>query len=71
MEDSADWDHEDPWIRMRIRVKWDGCVDINRFYSGDKADADYLHICDLNEFIGVLTAMRDQARDRFGKDWGR
>lgn len=52
-----------------VHAKWDGCCDINRYHNGytykDKnipdADVDYIHICNLREFINFLTEIADKA----------
>ena len=54
---------------MLVSAKWDGCCDIRRYYSGytyeDKhipeGEVDYIHICDLREFINFLTEIADRA----------
>lgn len=54
-----------------VHAKWDGCCDINRYYNGftykdrnskdPNYNADYIHICDLREFIKFLTEVADRA----------
>lgn len=51
-----------------IRAKWDGCCDIRRYYNGDTYEtgntsgvSDYIHICELREFIEFLTEVADRA----------
>lgn len=54
---------------LHVYAKWDGCCDIRRYYNGytyeDKDvpddDVDYIHICDLREFIRILTEIADKA----------
>lgn len=53
-----------------VNAKWDGCCHIYRYYNGDtfetgdqKGDGDYIHICDLREFISFLTAIADIAEN--------
>ena len=48
-------------------LKWDGCVHFWRDYPAD--DSDYLHICDLDQAIEVLTHLRDMGRQKFGAEW--
>lgn len=52
-----------------ISCKWDGCVNIWRFFNdatntGDKSSehTDYIHICSLREFIEILQTI-EKARD--------
>ena len=57
----------------RAHVRFDGCVDLIRAYNGktidEDDDADSLHICDLNEFINMLTELRDMARAKFPEEY--
>lgn len=54
---------------FHVYVRWDGCCDIRRYYNGyvygDKNvpedEIDYIHICDLREFIKFLTDIADKA----------
>lgn len=54
---------------FHVYAKWDGCCDIHRYYNGyvygDKDvpddEIDYIHICDLREFINFLTEIADRA----------
>jgi hypothetical protein len=66
------------WLELRdpdgwyeASVKWDGCVHFLRHFNepDGKGDTDYLHICDLDEEIARLTALRDMSRAHFGPDW--
>ena len=58
-------------------VKWDGCVDFysyanSPFVEGENRDEDcddYIHICDLDEYIDRLTKLRDEARKHFSNHW--
>lgn len=49
-------------------VKWDGCVNLWRTYDGPK-ERDYIHICDLDEYIEQLIALRDAAKAHFKDNW--
>ncbi len=55
-------------MAMEAFVKWDGCTHL---WLGEDSDEDptYIHACDLDELIEALTALRDKAREHFGKDW--
>lgn len=53
---------------LRLRIRRDGCLDIHRSFNGytvHEADAekDYLHICDLKEFIERLQFVYDQTKE--------
>lgn len=58
-------------------VKFDGCIHFNRYCNipihelqpGQEADIDYLHICDLDDTIARLQALRDIAKAHFGEKW--
>jgi len=45
-----------------VSVKWDGCVNLT--YHGD-----YVHICDLDNYIKQLTEIQEKAIEYFGKEW--
>ena len=59
-----------------VTAKWDGCCHIYRYYNGatfeDKrpddpnSESDYIHICDLREFISFLTEVADKAERILG-----
>jgi len=61
-------------------LKWDGCIDFNRYYNdpkyyqeahpSDNNLSDYLHICDIDDMIKRLEKLRDIGKKHFGKDWG-
>jgi len=48
----------------KVTLKWDGCIDIRKYYNGYTADAewsqdmeensDYIHLCDINVAIERL-----------------
>lgn len=51
----------DPTERWKMRVKWDGCIDITHAYNGcldeaEERDLVYLHICSLPELLVRLKA---------------
>jgi len=57
-------------------VKWDGCIDLRRYinrslHEPDRKpdDVDDLHICELDELIRRLEALRERARQHFGEGW--
>lgn len=55
-------------------MKWDGCIDLRRYWNGDTADnnsednVDYIHICEVKEFIKELQSVVDIAEQNFSKD---
>lgn len=62
---------EDPEGWYSARCKWDGCVDFSRYFnlpmhepSRNEDDEDSLHICELDDFITELTALRDLLKTR-------
>lgn len=73
---------EEHWLEVRdpegwwsASVKWDGCVHLNR-YAPHPVDAsrpgdepDYLHICDLDEVIERLQAIKALALKHFKGNW--
>jgi hypothetical protein len=63
---------------FHVYAKWDGCCDINRYYNGDtykteysdcNEEPDYIHICDLREFIEFLTEIADKCEANEKFDW--
>jgi hypothetical protein len=57
-------------------VRFDGCVHLWRYANEPKGEPgrddgcdDYMHICDIDDFIARLTELRDRARERFGPEW--
>lgn len=64
---------EDPDGWWDARVKRDGCIDLNKYFNAPKGDkegeADSIHICDLDDFILRLQALRDKAIQHFGPEW--
>jgi hypothetical protein len=40
----------------RVFMKWDGCMDITKFFNGGE-DEERLHICDANDFIEHIKTM--------------
>lgn len=60
---------EDGWL-LAI-VKFDGCVDLYKYYNvpydeGGK-DCNYIHICDIDEFIEELKEINKTALKKFGE----
>ena len=59
----------------RYSIRWDGCVHIEHWSNGDKytnidsPNRDYLHICDLHEFIEELQELEKKAKEHFGEEW--
>jgi len=62
---------KDPNEVWRADVRPDGCVEIREDYNADPNDSDMLHICNLDDFIVRLVALRDEAKKHFGEDWGK
>lgn len=71
------------WLELRstghdewkFNPRWDGCVHIERFSNGDTPDKhseenrDYLHVCDIDDFIARLVEAKEIARKKFGEQW--
>lgn len=72
---------EDPDGWYEAFVKWDGCIDLTRYFNtplsverGKDRNSDdecYIHICDLDDFIARLQKLRDAAQAAFGEPWPR
>jgi hypothetical protein len=56
---------------IEATLKWDGCVDYRKSWNGYKVDdapegeTNYIHICDLNEFIEQLQELKRMALEHF------
>ena len=56
-----------------IKIKWDGCININKFSNGKTPitatddDRDYIHICEVKSFIKDLQNVVAIAKDNFSK----
>jgi hypothetical protein len=80
-QDEGDEDYH--W--WQASIKWDGCIHLNHAGNvpfskdyglsnekrSDLACDGYIHICDLDEYIENLIALRDMARKHFGEDWDK
>jgi len=64
------------------RVKYDGCVDFYRYHNqpcppectgGEEQPhptmIDYIHLCDIDQEIERLQALKKLAMEKFGEDW--
>lgn len=51
-------------------VKFDGCVNVEKFDGGpDHLGDQYIHFCDLDRIIDQLQEVRDRAKLHFGSNW--
>lgn len=65
---------KDPQGWRSAKVKRDGCIDYYRYFElpmgvdarNDEQESDYLHICDLDEEIARLQALRELISKRGG-----
>ena len=59
------------WVHAA--VKFDGCIHYRKSYNNplpnDEEEQDYLHICDIDEMIKLLTSLKAAAIKHFGVDW--
>jgi len=63
---------------FELNFKWDGCVNLWKRYNGYTNDSefskdveentDYMHICDLEEFVSQLQEVLVIAKDILGKE---
>jgi hypothetical protein len=67
---------QDPDGWYDASVKWDGCIDFRRYKNAplddpDRSDEldDVLHICELDDEIERLQALRAVAVEHFGQGW--
>jgi hypothetical protein len=59
---------------IRFNLKWDGCIDLWRSYNGYTVDdinedKDYIHICDIDEFIEQLQQIKEFGINHFKNDY--
>ena len=69
-------DFRDPEGWYKAHVKRDGCVEFTRFFNVPAAlddfapdTYDHIHICDLDDFIERLQALRAAAIEHYGDAW--
>lgn len=58
--------------RMKVATKWDGCTHLWLYEKDDHTGEEiesYYHICNLDEFIAQLQAVREKARTYFFGDF--
>lgn len=59
---------------MEIYMKWDGCIDLYTHCNGSTVDdertedVDYIHICEVKEFITILQEVVRIAEENFEKE---
>jgi hypothetical protein len=52
----------------KFDVRRDGCIHIKRFHNGSRVDAldnpdmDYLHVCNLEDFISTLLSLAEDTK---------
>lgn len=73
----------DHWIDLRdpegwytASVRWDGCIQLYRYWNyphepgvDRDGDCDYSHICDIDDEISRLQALKAKAIEHFGEGW--
>ena len=57
------------WPKYNVVAKWDGCVDFREFRGDMGGGEQYIHICELDDFIERLIQLRDEAKKHFGAKW--
>jgi hypothetical protein len=60
----------------QVTLKWDGCVDYQMGSNGIKPSEDpsgenttYIHICDIDEFIEKLQALKAFGKKHFDNEY--
>jgi hypothetical protein len=46
-------------------AKWDGCVEFDYRIFDEASDVQRMHVCDVDDLIERLTALRERMRERF------
>lgn len=65
----------DPEKWWACTVKFDGCVDLTKYFNRpaseqtEEEDCDCMHICDIDEHIEMLKALKKKAIEHFGTQW--
>ena len=59
-----------------VTLKWDGCIDYRIGHNGVKPsedptgdDTDYIHICDIDEMIKKLQALKEYGKKHFQNEY--
>lgn len=59
-----------------VTLKWDGCIDLRIGLNGFKPSEDksgensqYIHICDIDEFIEKLKAIKECGKNHFNNEY--
>lgn len=59
-----------------VTLKWDGCIDYMMSFNGFKPSEDttgentqYLHICDIDEMIEKLQALKKYGKEHFNNEY--
>lgn len=53
-----------------VSVRRDGCMDFVKYWNQpDGEDYDTLHICDIDDHIEMLQALKKKAIEHFGTQW--
>lgn len=59
------------WIHADVR--FDGCVHLRKAYNSpfpkEDEDQDYIHICDIDEYVKQLLLLKEAALKHFGNIW--
>jgi hypothetical protein len=62
---------------LQIRCDWQGCAHIENYCNGDTVDTesdenrDYIHVCELEDFIAQLQEALAGAKEKFGQNWNK
>jgi len=67
---------KDPEGWYRAAVRYDGCIDLYRYFNtpvgldpeNDREMTDDIHICDIDDFIARLQALKQEAHKHFGNN---
>jgi hypothetical protein len=59
-----------------VTLKWDGCIDLRMGMNGYKPSEDttgenhqYIHICDIDEMIAKLQALKEYGKKHFNNEY--
>jgi len=60
---------EDAIVTITADVRSDGCIHYRENNHLEPDQGQYLHICDLRGYIGMLQEIVEEAEKHFGKNW--
>lgn len=67
---------DEKYGNIQALLKWDGCIDFRYGWNGIKPgedktgeNTDYIHICDIDEMIANLQALKEFGKKHFDNEF--